>query len=126
MAKFLARIVGMQHHELTTELDENAIGIQEIPDRPPLLIEWNEGFLAPGFLAQGIETPTGAIWRPSLWVFGTYRGALAYSESPAGNFAEWAQRLDLFAQVNLTGTERLVVGMRPLDQESGRRREFNG
>jgi hypothetical protein len=111
-----------------TELDERPIGIQPIPERPPLIIETDEPFLAPGWLQQGIEMPTGAIWRPALWVFGTYRNGINYFDNPRGTntrLAEWAHRLDLFAQVNFTGTERLLLGLRPLDQEVGRTRQFN-
>ena len=109
-----------------TELDHRPIGLQAIPERPPLIIETDEPFLAPGRLQQGIELPTGAVWRPALWVFGTYRNGFQYLDTPTGTrLGEWAHRLDLFAQVNFTGTERLLFGMRPLDQEVGGSREFN-
>eukprot|EP00913_Durusdinium_trenchii_P035260 g32990.t1 len=124
-AKLISRTLDIEHLEWPTELDGHPIGIQEIPDRPPLLLELNEEFLAPGFLEAGMELPTGAVWRPSLWVFGTYRSGYAYSQSPGPTISEWAQRLNLFAQLNLTGTERVVLGMRPVDQETGRMREFN-
>ena len=115
-----------EHDKLKTDLDEQAIGLQPIPSRPPLLLELNEGFLAPGFLNRGIELPTGAIWRPSVWVFGQFRTALQYFENhgPAAPIAESASRLDLFGQVNFSGTERLLVGLRPLDEELANRREF--
>lgn len=124
-AKLISRSLDIEHVEWHSELDGHPIGIQQIPERPPLLVELNEEFLAPGFLEQGIEMPTGAIWRPSLWVFGTYRTGFSYSESPGPTIAEWAQRLNLFAQLNLTGTERVVVGMRPVDHETRSSREFN-
>ncbi len=108
-----------------TELDEHVIGIQPIPDRPNLFLETEEDFLSPGFLKQGIRIPTGAVWRPAFWVFGQYRTGISYSDNQAGtNFTEWSNRLDLFGQMNLTGTERLLVGIRPLDQEMKSSREF--
>ncbi|GAB4155117.1 MAG: hypothetical protein Tsb009_31900 [Planctomycetaceae bacterium] len=125
LAKFFSKTLHMEHDEINAELSGSPIGIQEIPERPPLILELNEDFLGPGFLESGIELPTGAVWRPALWVFGTYRTGLSYSESSAPTFAESAQRLDIFAQLNLSGTERFVVGMRPLDQEVGPGREFN-
>ena len=125
LAKIISRLLGVEHYIIKPELDGAPIGIQQIPERPPLILELNEKFLGPGVLAQGIELPTGAVWRPSIWVFGTFRTGLAYVDNRAGTFTEWANRLDLFAQLNLSGTERLVVGMRPLDKERGNRRVFS-
>jgi hypothetical protein len=115
-----------EHDKLKTVLDEEPIGLQPIPSRPPLLLELNEGFLAPGFLNRGMELPTGAVWRPSLWVFGQFRTALQYfdNQGPMAPVAESASRLDLFGQVNFSGTERILVGLRPLDEELATRREF--
>jgi hypothetical protein len=126
--------MGMEHFHFETDLSDEVIGIQPTPDRPELIFEWGEGFLKPGFLDQGIELRTGAVWRPSIWVFGGYRANFARRSEPGGpRFFEFAHRLDLFAQLNLSGTERIVVGMRPLDEEifnpagMGRLgREFNG
>ncbi|MDA0586572.1 MAG: hypothetical protein O2820_00110 [Planctomycetota bacterium] len=128
-----------EHFHFETNLSRMAIGIQATPDRPALLIEWNEGFLAEGPLGDHIVTPFGATWRPSLWVFGTHRANFAYRHQQGSvsdgvsdlQFAEISQRLDIFAQLNLTGTERILFGMRPLDQEthgpaSRLGREFNG
>lgn len=107
-----------EHYSPETPLEEYAIGLQEIPERPDLLIETNEKFLDIGFLNQGIVLPTGAVWRPSFWVFGTYRTGLNYFDNRAGtNVTEWANRLDLFGQLNLSGTERILVGLRSLDKE---------
>lgn len=125
LGNFFGHVLGIEHVNIESALEEHAIGIQPIPSRPPLLVEWNELFLGSGTLAQGIETPTGAIWRPAFWVFGEYRGALQYFDRGTP-VAEWANRLDLFGQLNLSGTERLLVGVRPLDEEMGARREFTG
>jgi hypothetical protein len=126
LAGLFGFITHAEHDEPQTGLDPYAIGIQSIPDRPSLVFECNEGFLKPGWLSQGVETPTGAVWRPSIWVFGTYRTAYQYLDAhrPGGPVSEWANRLDLFAQVNLTGTERILVGMRPLDEQESNHRDF--
>jgi hypothetical protein len=99
LGNFFGHILHMEHDHVESELDEYAIGLQQIPERPPLLVEWNELFLGPGWLEQGIETPTGAIWRPAFWMFGEFRTAL--------------QHFDL-------------IGMRPLDEERGGARNFSG
>lgn len=118
MAHFGSWLLCAEHYAPESPLDEYAIGLQPIPDRPDLLIETNEKFLDIGFLNQGIVIPTGAVWRPSFWVFGTYRTGINYFNNRTGtNATEWANRLDLFGQLNLSGTERILVGLRSLDKE---------
>lgn len=109
--------------KVPTSLDALPHGLHPVPERPPLLLECGEDFLGVGPLAPGVETCTGAVWRPALWVFGEYRTALQYADYGAQPVAEWANRLDLFGQLNLSGTERVLLGLRPLDDElvTGRR-----
>jgi hypothetical protein len=109
-------------------------------NRPPLIYEGGDLFLGTGRLNEGFETPWGAVWQPQLWVFGTLRSAV-YTiddgvESPT---AEWGNRLDLYANLQLTGTEKIIIGIRPLDRNrldrfsrvtlndnrGGNRQEFN-
>lgn len=129
LGNFLAKILRQDRYELHTELHAEPLGIQYVPDRPPLIIEWNELFLGPGPLAEGIRTPTGAIWRPAFWVWGEFRTAIQYFDNGVGDpAAEFANRLDLFGQINLSGTERIVYGVRPFDKENaaGTGRRFLG
>lgn len=102
----------------TSELSDKAIPIQPVPDRPRGLFEAGEPFLGTGTLGEGFQLPTGAVWQPKLLVFGTFRSALQSYDTGASEgspVAEWANRLDLFFQLRLTGTERLLLGVRPLD-----------
>ncbi|RDD62232.1 hypothetical protein [Ferruginivarius sediminum] len=95
----------------------------DLPARTPPLIEIGPDFLGTGNLPKGIELPTGAVWNPALWVFGSYRTALNYFDDGRNpETTEWANRLDLFANLRLTGTERILFGMSPLRDES----EFSG
>lgn len=127
LAHFGERLICAEHYTSESPLDEYAIGLQPIPDRPNLLVETNEKFLDIGFLNQGIVIPTGAVWRPSIWVFGTYRTGLNYFNNRTGtNTTEWANRLDLFGQLNLSGTERILLGLRSLDKELTASRLFTG
>lgn len=88
---------------------------EELPRRTPPLIEIGPDFLGTGNLPKGIELPTGAVWLPALWVFGSYRTALAYFDSGRSDArADWSNRLDLFANLRLSGTERILFGVRPL------------
>lgn len=94
------------------------------PKRPKPIIELGEPFLGTGTLDPGIRLPTGAVWQPSLLAFGTLRTGLQ-TFTPGGSdnrTTEWANRLDLFFNLYLTGTERLVVGFRNFD----RRGQFSG
>jgi hypothetical protein len=123
-----AKLLCAERDELHTELDEEAIGIQYVAPRPPLLVECNEYFLGPGELARGIEFgPLGPVVRPAFWVWGEHRSAVQYFDAGNDNaIFEQANRLDLFAQLNLTGTERFLFAARPLDRENklGTGREF--
>lgn len=88
----------------------------DIPERKSLFGQ--DRFLSPGPIDPGIESPSGATWRPSFFVFGTYRSALQSFEAPGGQRTnEWANRLDLFGNLSLTSTERILIGFRPLDDE---------
>lgn len=96
--------------------------IGDIPERPALLIEWGENFLGEGNLQQGFELPTGAVWAPALWVFGTLRSAIQTIDTGIGDnerVTDWANRFDLFANLQLTATEKIVLGIRPLDTNRG-------
>lgn len=87
------------------------------PERPPPLIEWGDKLLGSGNLQHGFTLPTGANWSPSLWVYGDYRSALqTFNPGNAPTISEWANRLDLYANLQLTGTERVLLGFRPIDQ----------
>jgi len=86
--------------------------------RPALIYEGGDLFLGVGDLYEGFETPWGAVWQPQLWVFGTMRSSLHMFDNGGANStaSEWANRLDLYANVQLTGTEKFIIGVRPLDK----------
>ncbi|MFP6746905.1 MAG: hypothetical protein VCD66_04815 [Alphaproteobacteria bacterium] len=88
------------------------------PERPELLVEAGCKFLGRGNLPQGVKLPTGAVLTPCLWVFGTWRTAMQTYESvgPAGRNTELVTRLDLFANLNLTTTDKCIIGVAPFDK----------
>ncbi len=88
------------------------------PARPALPIEMGCKFLGNGNIPQGIKMPTGAVFTPCLWGFGTWRAAMQTYESvgTAGRNTELATRLDLFANLQLTTTDKCIVGVAPLDK----------
>lgn len=72
-------------------------------------------FLGSGEINPGFETPTGAVWQPALIMYGTARTALQTYSNGNEDITEWANRLDVFSNLYLTPTERILLGIRPLD-----------
>ncbi|MGR9012089.1 MAG: hypothetical protein ACU83U_00445 [Gammaproteobacteria bacterium] len=89
----------------------------QVPERPDGLFELGDKFLGNNAPPAGFELPTGAIWQPSVFVYGEYRTALQTFQKNQKTSSEWANRLDLLANIRLTGTERILIGMRPLDKD---------
>ena len=98
-------------------LPDEPVPYAVVPERPPLPIEWGCKFLGKGNIRKAFETPWGAVWTPCLLVFGTYRTALQSYQSvgPPGRTEEWRNRLDLFFNLQLSQTEKCVVGVGALD-----------
>lgn len=92
--------------------------VEDVPERPTLLLELGEPFLGSGPFGPEFELPTGAVWRPALWVFGTHRMAVQTVDDGATRMSEWVHRLDLFANLKLSASDRLLIGLRPLDREN--------
>ena len=88
-----------------------------VPDRPRPLLELGEGFLESGPLEGDIVMPTGAVWRPGFLLFGTMRTGVEAIHRGDNDIAEWVNRLDLFGNLQLSGTERVLVGIRPFDAD---------
>ncbi|OUS27006.1 hypothetical protein A9Q99_17525 [Gammaproteobacteria bacterium 45_16_T64] len=99
----------------------------DLPQRTAPIIELGADFLGTGNIEPGFTLPTGAVWSPSLWVYGTFRSAYQTyrgAQENAEAVVEWANRLDLFANLQLTGTERILLGLTPLhDRDNG---QFTG
>jgi hypothetical protein len=95
---------------------------EDIPRRVGPIIELGRGINQPGELAPGIEIFTGAVWQPALWVYGFSQTAYTKMDgpnppaNPQRGTAEIATRLNVFANLQLTGTERVLLHIRPLDR----------
>ena len=103
-----------------SRLSDQPMPMQPVPERPKPLIELGDPFLGMGPISQGITLPTGAVWRPQLIAFGTVRSSLqTFDPGDAANAnrtSEWVNRIDLFGNLQLSPTERVVVGIRPVDE----------
>lgn len=91
--------------------------LEGFPQRPRPILEIGQNFLGTGTLAQGIKLPTGALWQPYFMLFGTLRTGLNSFDNGNGQLSEWANRFDLFGNLYLTFTERILIGFRPLDRD---------
>jgi hypothetical protein len=101
--------------------------LEGFPERPRPIFEWGDHFLRPGNLAPGFTLPTGAHWSPGFWVFGDYRTAVqSFDPGYAPRRSEWANRLDLFANLQLAGVDRVLVGFRPIDRFEDGEERFSG
>jgi hypothetical protein len=83
------------------------------------LFEIGDPFLGNGPIRPGIKTPTGQMLQPWFLLYGTFRSAFQSFEQANHHTSEWSNRLDLNGNLNLSGTERLLFSMRPLDSQSG-------
>ena len=107
------------HHHSSALSEEPAPLLNESEQPKPTqpIFERGEKFLATGNLHPGIELPTGAIWQPSLWVFGDVRSSIGhFTNGVAESRQFFANRLDLFFNLKLTPTERILVGFSPLSK----------
>lgn len=87
------------------------------PERPDFVLELGNPYLGTGRIHPGFRLPGGAIWQPTLIAFGSLRTAVQSNERDDVRVTEWVNRLDLFFNLQLSGTERLVVGFRNLDRD---------
>ena len=49
---------------------------EQLPKRTAPIVEIGDAFLGQGNIRPGFTLPTGAVWQPRLWVYGTIRSAL--------------------------------------------------
>lgn len=102
----------------TSRISDESVPVVDpdaVPDRPWRL-EAGDRFVGTGNIKRGWALPGGAVLQPSVLVSGLYRTSVQSFDSGNVVYSEWANRLDIFANIKLTNaTERIVVGMRPLD-----------
>ena len=81
---------------------------QLAPERPQP-IELGPAFLGTGKIGPGFELPGGAVWQPQLLIWGTARTAVQAFD-PEGDddtrVSDWSNRLDIFAEVEVSPTDR--------------------
>ncbi|MBI1370038.1 MAG: hypothetical protein GC162_15465 [Planctomycetes bacterium] len=112
-----------QGHE--PRLSDEPVPLMKTEDvlRPKPIIEIGNAFLGNGNIDPGFKLPGGQVWQPSFYVFGTLRSAVQTFRINGNANSEWANRLDIFGNLQLSGTERVLVGFQPFNTESG---QFSG
>ncbi|MBI2193257.1 MAG: hypothetical protein HYU36_14875 [Planctomycetes bacterium] len=105
--------------ESKSRYSDQAVGIREeiIPKRPDPLLELFQGFQRDGPLRYDFELPTGMTISPYLVLYGLYRSGLHTIDNGTAPSAQWVQSMDLFANFSFSGTERVVFGVNPLDDQ---------
>jgi len=121
--RFLAECGGDAHNDEhggdASRLSDRCIPLADIAKRPRPVIELGTPFLGTGRIRKGFKIPGGAVWQPSFMAFATWRNALQSVNVGPGDIelVEAVTRLDVFGNLYLTQTERVLVGFRPLDEE---------
>jgi len=88
----------------------------DVPDRTAPIFGLGNPYFGSGPLSPGVEVPTGQVLQPSFQLFGSYRTALQTFGEGSSRVTEWANRLDLSGNLQLSQTERILIGMRPLQE----------
>ncbi len=126
-------LIGIAHASASRGAEDSALSdeakplqVDEVPDRVRPILEIGDTFLGAGSIKPGFTLPTGAVWQPSFILWGNYRTAVnSFDDGIAPGserVTEWVNRLDLFGQLSLSQTERVVIGFRPFDKNG----EFSG
>lgn len=112
---------GAHHQSRIPEDAGRGYDPDNVPERPKRLLLFGDPYLGTGTLQESFRAPGGAEMQPTFYLFGTYRTALQSFRGPFpdGSFDtvnEWANVLTLFGNLQLTGTERVVIGLQPLHE----------
>ena len=96
---------------------QTKLQLNSFPDRPaPLLESKDNPFFGRGYITKGFHSFTGAWWQPQYFIYGQFRsGVQTLHSGIEPRTSEWVNRLDIYADLNVTPTERILVGLRPLD-----------
>ncbi len=101
-------------------LSDKAIAYPANPvSRLSPLLEFGDDFLGQGPIKPGIKTPFEQMLQPTFLLYGQFRSALQSYDAEDKDIVQWSTRLDLHGDVKLSGTERIVFSLRPLDNDKG-------
>ena len=99
--------------------------LKDLPARPTPLFELWQGYVEGGAYEHEFELPTGMVVSPGLVLFGNINTGLEISDGGvADTNSAWVTTLNLFLNLTLSGTERILVGISPLERENGARTRY--
>jgi len=111
------RLHGEGHDVTLSTRSKPLITKKNEPEATPPIFEWGDPFLKPGNILPGFTLPTGAVWQPGLWVFGDFRAGGGYYDGHVANGSAYGVgTLNLFVNLKLSPTERILLGINPLTQ----------
>lgn len=88
---------------------------RDVPTQHPW-VEWGRIFYGDGITPRGINLwGSTNLARPKFYVYGDYRSGVASGRNTAGRTDNWANRLNLDLDLQLTDTERFHAFVGPLD-----------
>lgn len=120
---FYSPFILLLGNERSSYISDEYIPYLEEEDRsrtaPLFGLELGDKFLSPGPINSGSEIFTGAVWQPRLWFYGSHRSAFSSYDRGENSprQTEIANRLDLYGNLQLTGTERLLIGIQPFNRD---------
>ncbi len=98
---------------------------EDLPKGPRPLFEWGQDYVLEGPYEYEFELPTGMVVSPGLVMFGNLNtGIEVTDDGVADTDVAWVTTLDLFMNLTLSGTERILVGLSPLKRESGAKTRY--
>jgi hypothetical protein len=99
---------------------------KDFPPRPKPIFELFQDYVNEGEYCCEFELPTGMIVSPGLLLYGFINAGLEVTDNGVADTAvDFVTRLDLFMNLTLSGTERILVGISPLERESGPRTRYS-
>ena len=109
--------------ESSSRYSDKVLGLKEqgdLPLRPEPLFELWQDYVEQGPYLHEFELPTGMVVSPGLVFFGNINTGLEFTDSGAGDpSAEWVTTANLFLNMTLSGTERILLGISPLTRQNG-------
>ena len=100
-------------------------GQDQQPARPVPLIEFWQPYVHEGPYEYEFELPTGMVVSPGLVLFGSINTGLEITDNGVTETAStWVTTANLFLNMSLSGTERILLGMAPLTQENGAKSRY--
>jgi hypothetical protein len=109
--------------ESSSRFSDKVPGLKEqddLPKGPRPLFELGQGYLEEGPYDYEFELPWGMVVSPGLVFFGNFNTGLEVTDNGVADAtAELVTTLNLFANLTLSGTERILVGVSPLQRENG-------